>query len=124
MQSSIIPTNITVVAAVLSRSQSRNMWPPLSNSLREIIRSDDLSRLNNELSQNPPLEQKELDKCLIFAMKEATMETIDALVKWGAKMTEESFYAAIDRGDPALLQLMVENGWDVNSTEYGPTALE
>lgn len=52
------------------------------------------------------------------------METIDALVKWGAKMTEESFYAAIDRGDPALLQLMVENGWDVNSTEYGPTALE
>jgi len=52
------------------------------------------------------------------------METIDGLVKWGAKMMEESFYAAIDRGNPALLQLMVENGWDVNSTEYGPTALE
>lgn len=124
MQSSIIPTNITVVAAVLSRSQSRNMWPPLSNSLREIIRSDDLSRLNNELSQNPPLEQKELDRCLIFAMSEASIETIDGLVRWGAKMTEESFYAVIDRGDPALLQLMVENSWDVNFTEYGPTALE
>jgi len=57
-------------------------------------------------------------------MSESSMETINGLVKWGAKMTEESFYAAIDRGNPALLQLTVENGWDVNSTEYGPTALE
>jgi len=100
------------------------MWPPLSNHLREIIRSDDLTRLNNELSQHPPLDQKELNRCLIFATSEASIETIDDLVRWGAKMTEESFYAVIDRGDPALLQLMVENGWDVNFTEYGPTALE
>jgi hypothetical protein len=100
------------------------MWPPLSDDLRKIIRSDDLSRLNDRLSQHPPLCEEELNRCLIFAMSEASIDTIDGLIRWGAKMTEESFYTAIDRGNPALLQLMVDNDWYINSTAYGPTALE
>jgi hypothetical protein len=100
------------------------MWPPLSDELREIIKSNDLTRLNTRLSQSPALGREELDRCLVFAMSEASLDTIESLIKWDARMTKESFYTAIRRGEPALIYLMLDNGWDINSTEFGPSALQ
>jgi hypothetical protein len=100
------------------------MWPPLSDDLRAIIESNDLTRINARLSRFPALSQEELDRCFIFAISEASLDTIDSFIKWGANMTKEAFYTAISRGEPALIQLLLDNGWEINSTEFGPSLLQ
>lgn len=60
---------------------------------------------------------------LTFAITHGKLESIETLMVLGAEMNESGFLQAIKRGDLAIFQLLIDRGWDVNSTEFGKTAL-
>ncbi|KAF1846344.1 ankyrin, partial [Cucurbitaria berberidis CBS 394.84] len=67
--------------------------------------------------------QKELDECLTSVMPEGSLGMIKILVRHGSKLTIFSFFKAIRREEPAVFQLLIDHGWNIDSTEFEVTAV-
>jgi hypothetical protein len=46
------------------------------------------------------------------------------LLLLGAKLKEASFHRAVAREEAAVFQLLIEAGWDIDSTEYEMSAVQ
>jgi hypothetical protein len=51
-------------------------------------------------------------------MPQGSIQTIKTLLNLGAKVDVLSIHSAIVRGEPTVFQLLVDSGWDINSTEF------
>jgi hypothetical protein len=52
------------------------------------------------------------------------MPIIELLLRLGAKVNVLSLESAIEREEPTVLQVLVDHGWDINSTEFEDTAIQ
>tara|TARA_R110002003_G_scaffold149_7_gene13537 strand:+ start:384 stop:677 length:294 start_codon:yes stop_codon:yes gene_type:complete len=89
----------------------------LSATLQNALRNDDLDTITTSLNDHPTVSQAELDECLTIAMPHGSLATIRLLLGHGAKLKSLSFINAISRAEPAVFQLLMDSGWDVNSVE-------
>jgi len=96
----------------------------LPRTLEEAIRSDDLDAINVSLSVPGSATRDVLRACLFLAMPDAALPTIELLLQYGATLSSLSFSSAIQRGDPGVFELLVDSGWDIDSTEFGTTAVQ
>ncbi|CAO2649935.1 Nn.00g012270.m01.CDS01 [Neocucurbitaria sp. VM-36] len=95
----------------------------LSGELQTIINSNDANALEAHLSRDPALDQEELNKCLELAMPDGSLDTIRVLLQHGSKLNVFAYSKAIAREDPAVFQLLIDHGWDINSTEFENSAV-
>jgi hypothetical protein len=98
----------------------------LSEELEYVICLNDPSVLAARLSKpgRPrrgarAITQNDKNEALEFAMPEASLATIDTLIRHGADLTVLSYEKAIARNEVALLELFVTWGWDINLIEQG-----
>jgi hypothetical protein len=49
---------------------------------------------------------------------------IELLIRHGARLTSRSFFAANEREEPELLELIIKWGWDMDSTRFGQSAVQ
>lgn len=96
----------------------------LSNEVQDIIEANDASKLEARLSEDPALTQEELNKCLESVMSNGSLDMIKVLLQHGSRMNVFAFFKAMRREDPAVFQLLIDNGWDINSTEFELSAVQ
>lgn len=95
----------------------------LPKMLHDAIERSELKAIDASLSAGS-LTQDELDQCLVVAMPKSSLDTIKLLLNHGTCLKEDAFHAAIHREEPAVFQLLIEAGWDINSTEFDLTAIQ
>jgi hypothetical protein len=95
----------------------------LSADLKEAIQANDFDRLEAALDVRPSVSQEKLDECLKAAMPEASTDIIRLLLQRGAKLQMWSYGQAITRSEPEVFQLLMDHGWDIDSTEFGRPAV-
>ncbi|KAH7063893.1 ankyrin repeat-containing domain protein [Paraphoma chrysanthemicola] len=95
----------------------------LSTSLHDAIVGNDMESLRAELTSHPNIGRKQLDACLALAMPSSHMDVIKVLLHVGARLNYRAFCAMIAREDPNVFQLLVDFGWDIDSTQFESTAL-
>ncbi|KAJ4364158.1 hypothetical protein N0V83_009613 [Neocucurbitaria cava] len=91
----------------------------LSDHLQGILEANDRIALEAYLSDNANISQGELDQCLTSTMPKGSLDMLKILLEKGAKLTRFSYWDAIKREEPATLQLLVDHGWNIDSTEFG-----
>ncbi|KAF2821564.1 hypothetical protein CC86DRAFT_470751 [Ophiobolus disseminans] len=91
--------------------------------LKEAIQRDDVDAIRSELSSQPEITQDELNEHLNSTMLQGSIVTIKLLLERGAKLNRSSFGKAIDRGEPAVFQMLIERGWDINSIKFRTSAV-
>jgi hypothetical protein len=95
----------------------------VSAALKAAIHANDLAHIRSNLPQGTNC-QLELNECLTLAMPDGSHETIGLILQLGAKLKAVSLRAAITRSDPAVFQLLIDSGWDINSTEFELSAVQ
>jgi hypothetical protein len=96
----------------------------LSPNLQDAIVIDDLESVKARLCQEPAASQGDLDACLVLAMPSSSLEIIKLLLQLGAKLKPASWSSIFNRGDPAVFQLLIDAGWDIDSTERERPAVQ
>lgn len=71
--------------------------------------------LNHE---TPQVSTAQLQDGLSNAVWGEHLAVADLLLSKGARVNRMAFLRAIDRGDPAMFEVLIKNGWDVNTTEF------
>jgi hypothetical protein len=102
----------------------------LSKELEHLIKTNDAGSLKKKLTKRGrpqrgtrAITEKDKNRCLGLTIPEGSLETIELLIRHGARLTPCSFFAAIIREEPELLQLFIKWGWDIYSTLFGPSAV-
>jgi hypothetical protein len=93
----------------------------LSNALHLAIQNNDAAVLETSLDKEPASKrQQKLDQCLteVLRERESSLKSIKMLLDLGAKMNLPATYFAMEREDLDLLQMLLEYGWDIQSTKY------
>jgi hypothetical protein len=90
----------------------------LPHGLRKILSTHNTDRLRTVVNQNPGLSQEELNRCVELAMPAAPLDMLSLFLNIDAKLTATAFHKAIERQDPAVLQMLVDHCWDLDSTEF------
>lgn len=62
--------------------------------------------------------QQHLNVQLSHTLSQGTLQSIKTLLQQGAKMDEHAMRAAIGGEDVEVLDLLVEYGWDIDSTAF------
>jgi hypothetical protein len=97
----------------------------LTDTLQEAIRYNNLDAVKADLARSPTTRrQEDLNESLILAMPDGALDTIKLLLGLGAKLKRASFHSAVAREEVAVFQLLVEAGWDIDSTEYQRSAVQ
>lgn len=96
----------------------------VSETLKEAIDRDDFDSFKLRLCQEPLLDEAGLDTCLVLAMPHCSLQIIKLLLQLGAELKARSWCAIFRRGDPAVFQLLIESGWDIDSTEQERSAVQ
>ncbi|KAH3995362.1 hypothetical protein HBI70_178240 [Parastagonospora nodorum] len=98
----------------------------LSGSLKDAIRMNQPDLIESSMTKGPinmGTRQKELDACLELSMPTGTLEVIERLLTLGARLVPDSLFAAVARQEPEVFQLLIEFGWDINSTRFSHAAI-
>lgn len=93
------------------------------SSLEFFIRDHNLAQIESILCSTPQPPQREVDEALADAVDEGFIDAVELLLSHGANITEPAFLGATSRPDNRVFQAFLNHGWDINSTEYGETAL-
>jgi ankyrin repeat protein len=97
----------------------------MNNKLRDAVKANHLEAIESSLAEVPADRlQDELNNSLISAMPAGSHATIELLLNHGAKLKRTSFHAAMAREDTAVLQLLVDSGWVIDSTEFTLSAVQ
>jgi ankyrin repeat protein len=95
------------------------------SALQDALHANDLDTIKASLLNTPlTARQNELDTSLILAMPQSSLETIELLLDLGAKLKEASLFSAVAREETAVFKLLIDAGWDINSTEFQRTAAQ
>ncbi|KAH4017307.1 hypothetical protein HBH61_156150 [Parastagonospora nodorum] len=88
-----------------------------NRTLQDSVHDDDLDSIQRILTGMPPDQaQCELDAGLALAMPKNSLATIEHLLRLGAKLNNASFDAAFAREETAVFKLLIDSGWDINSS--------
>ncbi|KAF2676067.1 hypothetical protein K458DRAFT_275134, partial [Lentithecium fluviatile CBS 122367] len=68
--------------------------------------------------------QKELDAALAYAMKGVSTDVVTIFLQHGAKLTELAFISALGKEDMSFLQVLIDNGWELDSNKFGRPAVQ
>jgi ankyrin repeat protein len=97
----------------------------LPETLQEVLRHNNLDAVEANLARSPATKrQEELNESLVIAMPNGNLDMIKLLLLLGAKLKEASFHRAVAREEAAVFQLLIEAGWDIDSTEYEMSAVQ
>lgn len=96
----------------------------LSKELQDILSANDSAGFEVYMSKHSGISQAELDRCLGSVMPAGSLDMIKVLLDHGSKLTVSSTHFAIARQDSALFQLLLDHGWDINSTEFGRSPVQ
>ena len=83
-----------------------------------MIDSGDIAWLASKLQEPQGASQEEMDYALQCAVLKGSVDIVETLQQYGARLTCFAFITAIKRGDPTLFATFLDHGWDINSTEY------
>jgi len=96
----------------------------VNQTLQQAMGKDDLESIQTSLSSVPHDQaQKELDAALALAMPTGSLSTIGHLLQLGAKLNRGSWITLFPRAEIAIFQLLLDAGWDVNSSPYRLSSL-
>ena len=89
------------------------------------IEDQDLEAVLELLESKPRPSQKELNKALASAVDPelGLPDAVVPLFENGACITENVFLEGVTREDVELWEIFLKYGWDINSLEFGQTAL-
>jgi hypothetical protein len=97
----------------------------LTYKVQEALRHNNLDAVEANLVRSPATKrQEELNESLTLAMPHGTLDMIKLLLLLGANLKQASFHSAVAREEAAVFQLLVEAGWDIDSTEYEMSAVQ
>jgi hypothetical protein len=95
------------------------------DTLRDAVPANDLEAIESSLANLPSHRyHDELKESLTLAMPSGSYATIKLLLDHGAKLEQASFHAATIREDTGIFQLLIDSGWDIDSTEFNYTAIQ
>jgi hypothetical protein len=93
--------------------------------LKEIITRNDNEALERYLQQHLELKQRQRDDALYEAVNgRPALVIVGTLLRHGSRMKSMVFIKAIHRGDPGLFDLFLKHGWDVDSLQFGNSAVQ
>lgn len=98
-----------------------------SNALQLAMQNEDASVLEASLSKEPASKrQQKLNQCLtvVLGERESSLKSIKMLLDLGAKLDLPATYHAKEREDLGLLQMLLEYGWDIQSTKYSSCPIQ
>jgi len=99
----------------------------LSSSLKDAIYMNQPDLIETNMTKGPvnmSTRQKELDACLELAMPTGSLDLIKRLLNPGARLVADSLPAAVARQEPGVFQLLIDFGWDINSTRFSHAAIQ
>jgi hypothetical protein len=97
----------------------------LPKSLKQAVLGGDVQKIEAYLTKRPAAERpSELDICLTLAMPHGCIPVIKRLVELGAQLNIFSLGNAMERGEHEVLQILVDSGSDINSTEFESGAIQ
>lgn len=97
----------------------------INDPLRDAVQENDLGAIELSLAEVPAhIFHDELDGSLILAIPAGSHATIELLLKHGAKLKCASFHAAVAREDTDVFQLLIDSGWNIDSTMFNFTAVQ
>jgi hypothetical protein len=97
----------------------------LTSTLQDVIRWNEFELIDVNLTKTPTATREaELVECLNLAMPKSSMETIQVLLDLGAKLSVHSLGLAVAREEPKVFQMLLDSGWDINSTIDASAAIQ
>lgn len=97
----------------------------LSSILQDVIRTNQSESIEVHLTKSPTVtRQAELVACLNLAMLEGSTEMIGLLLDLGAELSVYSLASAVARQEPEVFRLLIDSGWDINSTMSSLSAIQ
>jgi hypothetical protein len=91
----------------------------LSDALNTAIENNDLEAIEATRTNRPAAKRRdEIDQCLVVAIPRHSLQTIQFILLLLPRLKSAAYYSAIRRG-PEVLQLFLDAGWDIDSTEFG-----
>jgi hypothetical protein len=91
----------------------------LSDALNTAIENNDLKAIEASRTKRPATKRRdEIDQCLVVAVPRASLQTIQFILQQLPRLKSAAYYGAIERG-PEVLQLFLDAGWDIDTTEFG-----
>jgi hypothetical protein len=103
----------------------------LTKELEHLIKTDDANALKAMLTKSGrpqrgtrAITEEDKSRCLGLAIPEGSLEMIELLIQHGACLTPCSFFAAMRREEPELLELFIKRGWDMDSTRFGQSTVQ
>lgn len=97
----------------------------IPSALRFAMDEGDIPALEQQLYELGVLNEETLDDTFVYAIKNTSADVVGLLLRHGARLKAGSMsrFELQERGDPALYQKLLDNGWDIDSTEFGCTAV-
>lgn len=92
--------------------------------LQEALQNNNIDAIQHGLSEPTSASKEVLNACLDLAMRRASLQTIELLFQHGAELDALSRRDAFQRGEPAVFQLLIDSGWDINSTAFEHSAVQ
>jgi hypothetical protein len=87
----------------------------VKDTLRYAVQANDLEAIESSLADLPSHRyHDELKESLTLAIPAGSHATIKLA----------SFHAAVAREDTGVFQLLIDSGWDIDSTEFNYTAVQ
>lgn len=80
----------------------------------------------DEIDRPPDPEEEHaiaMSNCLAFPVTHGILESIGTLMELGVELNINGFLQAVKRGDLAIFQVLVDNGWGVNTIKFGKRSL-
>jgi hypothetical protein len=97
----------------------------VKDTLRYAVQANDLEAIESSLADLPSHRyHDELKESLTLAIPAGSHATIKLLLDCGAKLEQASFHATVAREDTGVFQLLIDSGWDIDSTEFNYTAVQ
>ncbi|KAK7732807.1 hypothetical protein SLS57_000750 [Botryosphaeria dothidea] len=94
-----------------------------SQSLRKAAEDGESDEVKALLGSHASFSDLELANALSSAARAGHSEVLGLLLSHGIPINEQAFLGACTAEEPAVFEQFIDHGWDINSTEFGHTAL-
>ena len=97
----------------------------IPQNLRLAMDDGDIPALEQQFYELGVLSEDTLDDAFVYAIANSSADVVESLLRHGARLQGGSMsrYELRKRGDPAIYRKLLEHGWDIDSTEFGSTAV-
>ncbi|KAJ4295569.1 hypothetical protein N0V90_007582 [Kalmusia sp. IMI 367209] len=95
----------------------------IQQDLRVLIDSGNIGKLEKRLSELATLTEAQLDVAFTYAVGNGSADVVGTLMRHGARLKYMSWIELSKRGELSIYHMVIDNGWDINSTEFGAPAI-